>query len=106
MEKLRQGPMLHLGVKGLDDDDDDDLAYSVLFNRCEKFIPYFSQNKVRGGSGTRLSYMSVYFNCYFSLAPVRVTGSSRRAKRGDTEASPLNNMQCHYITKERLYQAA
>jgi hypothetical protein len=24
MEKLRQGPMLHLGVKGLDDDDDDD----------------------------------------------------------------------------------
>ena len=23
MEKLRQGPMLHLGVKGLDDDDDD-----------------------------------------------------------------------------------
>ena len=24
MEKLRQGPMLHLGVKGMDDDDDDD----------------------------------------------------------------------------------
>ena len=24
MEKLRQGPMLHLGVKGYDDDDDDD----------------------------------------------------------------------------------
>jgi hypothetical protein len=24
MEKLRQGPVLHLGVKGLDDDDDDD----------------------------------------------------------------------------------
>jgi hypothetical protein len=24
MEKLRQGPMLHLGVKGLDDNDDDD----------------------------------------------------------------------------------
>jgi hypothetical protein len=24
MEKLRQGPMLHLGVEGLDDDDDDD----------------------------------------------------------------------------------
>jgi hypothetical protein len=24
MEKLRQGPMLHLGVKGVDDDDDDD----------------------------------------------------------------------------------
>jgi hypothetical protein len=24
MEKLRQGPMLHVGVKGLDDDDDDD----------------------------------------------------------------------------------
>ena len=51
MEKLRQGPMLHLGVKGLDDDDDDDddSAYSVLFNRCEKFVPYFSQNKVKGG---------------------------------------------------------
>jgi hypothetical protein len=26
MEKLRQGPMLHLGVKGLDDDDDIDDA--------------------------------------------------------------------------------
>jgi hypothetical protein len=24
MEKLRQGPVLHLGVKELDDDDDDD----------------------------------------------------------------------------------
>jgi hypothetical protein len=24
MEKLRQGPMLHLEVKGVDDDDDDD----------------------------------------------------------------------------------
>jgi hypothetical protein len=24
MEKLRQGPVLHLGVKVLDDDDDDD----------------------------------------------------------------------------------
>ena len=24
MEKLRQGPMLHLGVKAADDDDDDD----------------------------------------------------------------------------------
>jgi hypothetical protein len=24
MEKLRQGPVLHLGVKGVDDDDDDD----------------------------------------------------------------------------------
>ena len=24
MEKLRQSPMLHLGVKGVDDDDDDD----------------------------------------------------------------------------------
>jgi hypothetical protein len=24
MEKLRQSPVLHLGVKGLDDDDDDD----------------------------------------------------------------------------------
>jgi hypothetical protein len=24
VEKLRQGPVLHLGVKGLDDDDDDD----------------------------------------------------------------------------------
>jgi hypothetical protein len=24
MEKLRQGPVLHLGVKGLNDDDDDD----------------------------------------------------------------------------------
>jgi hypothetical protein len=23
MEKLRQGPVLHLGVKGLDDDDDE-----------------------------------------------------------------------------------
>ena len=25
MEKLRQGPVLHLGVKGLNDDDDDDV---------------------------------------------------------------------------------
>jgi hypothetical protein len=24
MEKLRQGPVLQLGVRGLDDDDDDD----------------------------------------------------------------------------------
>ena len=24
MEKLREDPMLHVGVKGLDDDDDDD----------------------------------------------------------------------------------
>jgi hypothetical protein len=28
MEKLRQGPVLHLGVKGLDDDDDD--TYAIL----------------------------------------------------------------------------
>jgi hypothetical protein len=28
MEKLRQGPMLHLGVKGVDDDDDDDDEYT------------------------------------------------------------------------------
>jgi hypothetical protein len=30
MEKLRQGPMLHLGVKELDDDDDDDVVVVVV----------------------------------------------------------------------------
>jgi hypothetical protein len=29
MEKLRQGPMLYLGVKELDDDDYDDDAYML-----------------------------------------------------------------------------
>jgi hypothetical protein len=27
MEKLRQGPVLDLGVKGLDDDDDENIEY-------------------------------------------------------------------------------
>jgi hypothetical protein len=30
MEKLRQGPVLHLGVKGVDDDDDDEVTYSEV----------------------------------------------------------------------------
>jgi hypothetical protein len=30
MEKLRQGPVFHLGVKGLDDDDDDDETSVLL----------------------------------------------------------------------------
>jgi hypothetical protein len=37
MEKLRQGPMLHLGVKGNDDDDDDDdgiLEVSLYASVC------------------------------------------------------------------------
>jgi hypothetical protein len=30
MEKLRQGPVLHLGVKGVDGDDDDMFFHFVL----------------------------------------------------------------------------
>jgi hypothetical protein len=36
MEKLRQGPMLHLGVKGLDDDDDD--YYNLKLRKCLKYV--------------------------------------------------------------------
>jgi hypothetical protein len=31
MEKLRHGPVLHLGVKGLDDDDDDIFIQAIPF---------------------------------------------------------------------------
>ena len=31
MEKLRQSPMLHLGVKGVDDDDDDDMFFTLYY---------------------------------------------------------------------------
>jgi hypothetical protein len=30
MEKLRQGTMLHLGVKGVDDDDDDEKTDLII----------------------------------------------------------------------------
>jgi hypothetical protein len=35
MEKLRQGTVLHLGVKGLDDDDDADDDYDYVNNVSE-----------------------------------------------------------------------
>jgi hypothetical protein len=35
MEKLRQGPVLHLGVKGVDDDDDDSFIFMFLHNKQE-----------------------------------------------------------------------
>ena len=38
MEKLRQGPVLHLGVKGVDDDDDDDscvLCRDILVSKIK-----------------------------------------------------------------------
>jgi hypothetical protein len=44
MEKLRQGPMLHLGVKGVDDDDDDGhiLIYSSFKGRILVYCAYNS----------------------------------------------------------------
>jgi hypothetical protein len=42
MEKLHQDPMLHLGVKGLDDDDE--LTYHNADNN--RILPELSQKKV------------------------------------------------------------